>query len=206
MRHIFFFFFFSPTLQRSKNSAVSFNLKRARKGQRGGKLSKERPSSSAVFLLTLVRCASLFSSLKKMMCFALSGAIFFLLAESPPLDLQVTAYRWWCAHARSSTNWVWLQIIFCLCVHEATLFSFFRSLLRENGRSLRLKKMFIKNKLGDRMMKPLLNSVIAKYFDLSVSQLATDKSRYFPQPRSIILLISLVHYIVALYSSTFEPG
>ena len=43
------------------------------------------------------------------------------------------------------------------------------------------------------MIKQLLNSVIAKYRDLSVSRLrqiidllATDKSRYFAQPRPII--------------------
>ena len=56
---------------------------------------------------------------------------------------------------------------------------------------------------GDRMMKQLLNSVIAKYRDLSVSRrsiiclsprlrqiidlLATGKSQYFAQPRSIIV-------------------
>ena len=55
------------------------------------------------------------------------------------------------------------------------------------------------------MIKQLLNSVIAKYRDLSVSRrsiiclslrlrqiidlLATDKSRYFAQPRPVILLI-----------------
>ena len=127
-----------------------------------------------------------------MMCFASSGAISFSLAESPPLDLQITAYRWWSAQVHSSTNWVWLQIIFCLCVHEATLFSFFRSLLLETGRSLRLTKIFIKNKLGDRMMKQWLNSVIAKYFDLSVSLLATDKSRYF-------LLNNIVNYSRSLH-------
>ena len=60
----------------------------------------------------------------------------------------------------------------------------------------------LKNKLRDRMIKQLLNSVIAKYRDLSVSRrsiiclslrlrqiidlLATDKSRYFAQPRPII--------------------
>ena len=59
----------------------------------------------------------------------------------------------------------------------------------------------LKNKLGDRMIKQLLNSVVAKYRDLSVSRrsiicwsrrlrqiidlLATDKSRYFAQPRPI---------------------
>ena len=57
----------------------------------------------------------------------------------------------------------------------------------------------LKNKLSDRMIKQLLNSVIEKYRDLSVSRrsiicrlrqiidlLATDKSRYFAQPRLII--------------------
>ena len=60
----------------------------------------------------------------------------------------------------------------------------------------------LKNKPSDRMIKQLLNSVIAKYRDLSVSRrsiiclslrlrqitdlLTTDKSRYFAQPRPII--------------------
>ena len=104
------------------------------------------------------------------------------------------------------SNCIWLQIIFCSCVKETVLFSILRSLLHENGRSLRFPRIFIKkNKLGDWMIKQLLNSVIAKYHDLSVSSrsitclslwlrqiidlLATDKSRYFAQPRPII-----VHY------------
>ena len=61
----------------------------------------------------------------------------------------------------------------------------------------------IDKKNGDRMIKQLLNSVIAKYRDLSVSRrsiiclslrlrqiidlLVTDKSRYFAQARSIIV-------------------
>ena len=61
----------------------------------------------------------------------------------------------------------------------------------------------ILKKLGDRMIKQLLNSVITKYRDLSVSLrsivclslrlrqiidlLTTDKSRYFAQPRPIIV-------------------
>ena len=60
-----------------------------------------------------------------------------------------------------------------------------------------------KNKFGDQMIKQFLNSVVAKYRDLSVSRrsiiclslrlrqiidlLATDKSRYFAQPRPIIV-------------------
>ena len=69
------------------------------------------------------------------------------------------------------SNCVLLQIIFCSCVKETLLFSFFRSLLRENGRSLRFARIFIKkNKLGDRMIKQLLNSVKTKHRDLSVSR------------------------------------
>ena len=61
----------------------------------------------------------------------------------------------------------------------------------------------VDQKNSDRMIKQLLNSVIAKYRDLSVSRrsiiclslqlrqiigvLAADKSRYFAQPRSIIV-------------------
>ena len=102
------------------------------------------------------------------------------------------------------SNCVWLQIILCTCVKETVLFSFLRSPLRENGRSLRFPRIFIKkNKFGDQMIKQFLNSVVAKYRDLSVSRrsiiclslrlrqiidlLATDKSRYFAQPRPIIV-------------------
>ena len=61
----------------------------------------------------------------------------------------------------------------------------------------------LKNKLGDRTIKQLLNSVITKYRELPVSctsiiyltlqlrqisdLLATDKPRYFAQPRPIIV-------------------
>ena len=59
----------------------------------------------------------------------------------------------------------------------------------------------VDQKNGDRMIKQLLDSVIAKYRYLSVSrrsiiclrllqvfdQLATDKSRHFAQPRLIIV-------------------
>ena len=102
-----------------------------------------------------------------------------------------------CSCAMSS-NFVWLQIIFCSCVNETTLFSLLQSLLSENGRLLRFPKI-----LCDRMKKQLLNSVVAKYSDLSVSRrsiiclslwlrqiidlLATDKSWHFAQPHPIIV-------------------
>ena len=85
-------------------------------------------------------------------------------------------------------------------------FSFLRALLRENGRSLRFPRIFIKNnKLGDRMIKQLLNSVIANivicqcladqlfasafgFGKYIIDLLATDKSRYFAEPRPIIVV------------------
>ena len=71
------------------------------------------------------------------------------------------------------SNCVWQQIIFCTCVKETVLFSFLWSLFRENGRLLCFLRIFIKKKkkFGDRVIKQLsLNSVIAKYRDLSVSR------------------------------------
>ena len=119
---------------------------------------------------------------------------------------------------------VLLQIIFCSCVIAST-FS------RENGRSLPWavrKWLKYENKLGDRMIKQLLNSAIAKYRDLPVSRrsiicrsrrlrqiidlLATDKSRYFAQPRPIIanyfpmrrVLSHRIWLSLIVYSSTFQ--
>ena len=59
----------------------------------------------------------------------------------------------------------------------------------------------VDQKNGDRMIKQLLNAVIAKYRDLSVYRssiicreiidlLATYKSRYFAQPRPIFVIPS----------------
>ena len=74
------------------------------------------------------------------------------------------------------------------------------------GRFPELSKsdLHMENKLGNRMIKQLLNSVIAKYCDFSVSHrsviclslfwqiidpLTTDKLQCFAQPHAIILLI-----------------
>ena len=74
--------------------------------------------------------------------------------------------------------------------------------------------------LGDRMIKQLLNSVIAKYYDLSVScrsiiiglslqlwqiidLLATDKSQYFAQPRPIIVKY-FTHNVGQVHSHTMH--
>ena len=93
-----------------------------------------------------------------------------------------------------------LQIIFCPCVVVTTL-----SVKKMAGRfGWAVREWFkYKNKLGDRMIKQLSNSVIAKYCDLSMSRrsiiclslrlwqiidlLVTDKSQYFAQPRPIIV-------------------
>ena len=55
-------------------------------------------------------------------------------------------------------------------------FSFLRCLSRKSGRSLcwpfrnYRRRYLLKNKLNDRMIKQLLNSVITKYRDLSLSR------------------------------------
>ena len=72
-----------------------------------------------------------------------------------------------CSCAMSSNFVALPTIIFYICVNETTLFSFLQSLLVVAGRSLRLPKIFLK--LGDQMIKQLLNSVIAKYLDLLIS-------------------------------------
>ena len=59
------------------------------------------------------------------------------------------------------------------------------------------------------MVKQLLNSVIAKYHDLSVSRrsiidlLATDKSLYFAQPLPIIADYNIVR-VLALFKESYE--
>ena len=126
----------------------------------------------------------------------------FLLAESPPRDLQLNNYlKIMVCSCVMLFNCFWLQILFCSCIIETALFSFLRSLLCKNGRSLRFPKIFLKKQTRWMIKQLLLNSVITKYRDLSVSRrsiiiclslwlqqiidlLVTDK--YFAQPRPII--------------------
>ena len=76
------------------------------------------------------------------------------------------------------SNCVWLQIIFCTCVKETVLFSFLRSLLRENGRSLRFPKMFIKNQTRWSKDKTIIKLGCRKIsWFVSASQI-----NYLPQP------------------------
>ena len=109
-----------------------------------------------------------------------------------------------------STNFVWLHIIFCFCVNGTTLFSFLRSLLRENGRTVCFPKTFLKKQtLGSNDKRIIGLSVIAKYRDFlcladqsfaSADLFVTDKSRYFAQPRPIFENYSLRNF------STFRPA
>ena len=82
-----------------------------------------------------------------------------------------------------SFNCVWLQLIFCSYANNTALFSFLRSLLRENGRYL------LKNKLVDRMMEQLSNPIIAVFSRRSIMICSPlIKSPYFAQLRPIIVL------------------
>ena len=101
-----------------------------------------------------------------------------------------------------SLNCVRLQIIFCSCVNEIKP-RFFPFSDRSCVKMKASRRYSWKSKLGDRMIKHLLNSVIAKYHDLPVSRssiiclivrsrqitdlLATVKSRYLAQPLPIIV-------------------
>ena len=63
--------------------------------------------------------------------------------------------------------------MFCSWVNETTLSLFLWSLLRKTGRSLRWpfrERYSIKKQTGDWMIRQLLNWVIAKYRDFSVSR------------------------------------
>ena len=102
-----------------------------------------------------------------------------------------------------SFNCFWLQILFCSCVNETTLFSFLRSLLRENGRSLRFPKIFLKKQtrwsnyktiieLGyrktDRGLSVSRRSITCLSLRLRqiIDLISSDKSRYFAQRRPIL--------------------
>ena len=101
------------------------------------------------------------------------------------------------------SNCVWLQIIFCSCVKETVLFFFLRSLFLENGRLLRFPRIFIKKQTrwsNDKAIIELGYREVSWFVSVSqinylpqpsasaiIDLLATDKSRYFAQPRPIIV-------------------
>ena len=107
------------------------------------------------------------------------------------------------------SNCVWLQIIFCTCVKETMLISFLRSLLHENGRSLRFPRIFIKktnsviewyNNYWTRLSQNIVicQCLADELFALAsaiIDLLTTDKSRYFAQPHPII--VNLLFYFTA---------
>ena len=79
------------------------------------------------------------------------------------------------------SNCVWLQIIFCTRIKETVLFSFLRSLLRENGRSLCFPRIFTKKQtqwLNDKTIIELGYCIISWF--VSVSQI-----NYLPQPLAL---------------------
>ena len=78
-----------------------------------------------------------------------------------------------------SFNCFWLQILFCSCVNETTLFSFLRSLLRENGRSFHFPKLF-------------LNIQTRWSNDKTVVELGKSESDNY-RPFSVLPCISKIH-------------
>ena len=127
---------------------------------------------------------------------------FFFTGREPTTWLANNCLQIMVCSCAMSFNCFWLQILFCSCVNETMLSpSCDRSCMKMADR-FASRRYSLKNKLSDRMIKQLLNSVIAKYRDLSVSRrsitpprlqeiidlLATDKSRYSAQPRPMLII------------------
>ena len=94
------------------------------------------------------------------------------------------------------TYCVWLQVIFCSCVNETTLFSFLWSLLHENGRSLCSPK----NKLGDWIIKTIIDLSYHKIsWFVSVWQI-----NHLPQPSASANNWSARHWQITIYCSTWS--
>ena len=97
----------------------------------------------------------------------------FSLAESPPCDVQITAYKiiMVCSCAMSS-NHVWLAANNVPLTHKwnHTFLLLTITLAWKMADCFTSRRYSLKNKLDDWMTKQLLNSVIAKYRDLSVSR------------------------------------
>ena len=110
----------------------------------------------------------------------------------------------------NASNSVWLQIIFFSCIKETVPFSFLRSLLHENGRSLRFPRIFIKKKqtqwLNDKIIIELSYCKISWF--VSVSQINYFASTFgfgkklicLPQTNHDILL-NLIQKLLIILSS-----
>ena len=94
-----------------------------------------------------------------------------------------------------------LQIILCSCVDETMLSSFLRSLLRENGTSLRFPNIFIlKNKLQWSNDKTVIELGYRKIsWFVSVSQI-----NYLPQPSASANNWSARHWQSTIFCSTMS--
>ena len=143
-------------------------------------------------LIICTRCGS--TSVQQVLSFD-ANVSSFSLGESPPCDLQITACKLWCAHA---FNCFWLQILFCSCVNETTLFSFLRLLLHENGRLLRFPKIFLKKQTRWSNDKTIIELGYCKIsLFVSVSQI-----NYLPQPSASANNWSARHWQIMIFCST----
>ena len=93
---------------------------------------------------------------------------------------------------------IWLQILFYSCVNETTLFSFLPSLLRENGRSLRFPKIFLKKQTRWSNDKTIIELGCRKIsWFVSVSQI-----NYLPKPKAEANNWSARHWQITIFCST----
>ena len=102
----------------------------------------------------------------------------FSLAESPPRGLQITTYTWWSAHAQCRD--------LCLAANNILF-------MRKHNHSF-LLAIALAWKVADRLVKLGFNYrripwfvIVSQINYLPKPKVATDKSRHFSQPRSIIV-------------------
>ena len=97
-----------------------------------------------------------------------------------------------------SFNCFWLQILFCSSVNETALFSFLRSLLRGNGRSLRFPKIFLKKQTRWSNYKTVIELGYRKIsWFVSVSQI-----NYLPKPKAEANNWSTRYWKITIFCST----
>ena len=103
----------------------------------------------------------------------------------------------------SNVNGLLMHNVIQLCLAANNILLMHYVLVWKKADRFASQRCSLKNKLGDQMIKQLLNSVITKYCDLPVSRtsiiclslrlrqiidlLTTDKLLYFAQPRPIIV-------------------
>ena len=96
-----------------------------------------------------------------------------------------------------------LQIIFCSCVHETTLFSFLRSPLLEKWQIATLPKDIysLKNRLGNRMIKQFFDGFYSwlEYVCWNIGNIRNVKFRFYFFPEKLLYFLMFITAVCFLF-------